>query len=95
MTTSHPRHAGTVDHALIGAAVAAGVPVHPVASMSSPTGRAARAEVGSAVRPRRARRGPLAEVEMAEMIRRHLQKMLDELGGIRTGMTPIDWLGEG
>jgi len=92
--TNHPRHAGTVDHALIGAAVTAGVHVYPVASMSSPIGRGARAEIGPVVRPRRKRRGPLAEVEMAEMVRHSLQKILDEMGGLRTGMTPIDWLGE-
>lgn len=94
-TTNHPRHAGLVDHALIGAAVTAGVPVHPVASMSTPFGRGARVEVGPAVHVTRTRRGPLGEVELAEAVRHRLQKMLDELGGIRTGMTPIDWLGEG
>jgi len=93
--TSHPRHAGLVDHLLVGAASSAGVAVHPVASMSSPIGRAARVEVGTAIRPRRKRRGPLAEVELADLIRHRLQKMLDELGGLRTGMPPIDWLGEG
>ena len=33
--TSHPRHAGTVPHELIGPAVVANVPVFPVATMSS------------------------------------------------------------
>ena len=63
--------------------------------MSSLLGRSARAEVGPAVRPRRKRRGPLAEVELAEAVQRHLQKMLDEFGGVQTGVAPIDWLAEG
>jgi 1-acyl-sn-glycerol-3-phosphate acyltransferase len=93
--TSHPRHAGSVEPDLVGAAVAAGVPVIPVASMSSPFSRAARAEVGPAVKLRRKRRGPLAEVELADAVQLHLQKMLDSLGGMQTGMTALDWLGEG
>jgi hypothetical protein len=51
--------------------------------------------VGAQLRPRKKRRGPLAEQELAEMTQRHLQRMLDELGGMQTGMTAIDWLGEG
>jgi len=93
--TGHPRHAGPVDHALIGSAVRAGVSVYPVASMSSPLSRNARADVGPAVRPRRKRRGPLAEVELAEATQRQLQKMLDEFGGVQTGVPPVDWLAEG
>ncbi|MCB0999010.1 MAG: hypothetical protein KDB40_06905 [Acidimicrobiales bacterium] len=94
-TTNHPRHAGTVDHEIVGAAVTARVAVIPVASMSSAFGRAARVEVGPPVRPRRTRRGPLAEIEIAEATRRHLQRILDELGGMQTGMPVVDWLGEG
>jgi hypothetical protein len=93
--TSHPRHAGVVDHEIVGAAVVAGVPVLPVASMSSAVSRAARAEVGVPARLRRARRGPLAEVELALVVQHSLQTMLDELGGVHTGVAPIDWLGEG
>jgi 1-acyl-sn-glycerol-3-phosphate acyltransferase len=93
--TGHPRHAGPVDHALVGAAVRAGVSVLPVASTSSPMSRNARADVGAAVRARRKRRGPLAEVELAEATQRQLQKMLDEFGGVQTGVTPVDWLAEG
>jgi hypothetical protein len=93
--TAHPRHAGSVDHQLIAAAVTADVVVIPVASMSSVFGRSARAEVGPAIRQRRGRRGPLADIEIAEAAQRHLQKILDEFGGVRTGVTPIDWLGEG
>ena len=94
-TTNHPRLAGTVEHELVGAAVAAGVAVLPVASLSSTFSRAARVEVGPAVRPRKKRRGPLAEIEIAEAVQRHLQRLLDELGGVQTGMSAIDWLGEG
>ncbi|MDO8364573.1 MAG: hypothetical protein Q7V88_16900 [Actinomycetota bacterium] len=93
--TSHPRHAGAVPHDLVGAAVVAGVPVFPVATMSSSLGRAARAEVGPQVRPRRKRRGPLAEVELAEQVQHHLQRMLDAFGGMQTGVAPLDWLAEG
>jgi 1-acyl-sn-glycerol-3-phosphate acyltransferase len=93
--TNHPRYAGTIDPALVGAAVMAGVGVFPVASMSSPLGRSTRVQVGAQVRLRTKRRGPLAEHELAEHTQRHLQRMLDELGGVQTGMTAIDWLGEG
>jgi 1-acyl-sn-glycerol-3-phosphate acyltransferase len=93
--TNHPRHAGTVDHQMIGAAVTSGVAVVPVASMSSMFGRSARAEVGAPIRQRRNRRGPLADVEVAEAAQRQIQKMLDEFGGAQTGVAPIDWLGEG
>lgn len=93
--TRNPRHAGPVDPVLISSAVFAGKPVLPVASMSSPFGRAARVEVGPPVRPRVKRRGPLAELELAEVTQRHIQRMIDGLGGLHTGVTPIDWLAEG
>jgi hypothetical protein len=93
--TRDPRHAGPIDPALIGSAVVTGTPVFPVASMSSPFGRAARAEVGPQVRPRLKRRGPLAELELAELTQRHIQRLIDSLGGLHTGVTPIDWLAEG
>ncbi len=93
--TSHPRNAGKVPHELVGSAVVAGVSVFPVATMSSTIGRAARVEVGPAVRARRKRRGPLAEVELADQVQHHLQKMLDGFGGVHTGVAPIDWLAEG
>ncbi|MBI5089807.1 MAG: hypothetical protein HZB15_13375 [Actinobacteria bacterium] len=67
----------------------------PVASMSSVLGRDARAEVGAPLRPRHHRRGPLGEVETAETVQRHIQRLLDELGGVHTGVAPIDWLAEG
>ncbi|MEI7547483.1 MAG: hypothetical protein WCK21_05420 [Actinomycetota bacterium] len=93
--TSHPRHAGEVPHDLVGPAVVAGVPVFPVATMSTALGRGARAEVGPQVRPHRKRRGPLAEVELAEQVQHHLQRMLDGFGGVQTGVAPLDWLAEG
>ncbi len=92
--TNHPRLAGTVDHHLLTGALLAKAPVIPVATMSTPIGRGARVEVGAPVDPPRRRRGPLAEVELAADMQRRLQKMLDELGGLRTGFGPIDWLGE-
>jgi 1-acyl-sn-glycerol-3-phosphate acyltransferase len=93
--TRNPRHAGPVNPALVGAAVVNGVPVYPVASMSTPFGRTARVEVGPQVRPRRKRTGPLAEIELAELTQRHIQRVIDGLGGLHTGVAPIDWLAEG
>ncbi len=93
--TRDPRHAGRVDPKLIGAAIASGTPVHPVASMSTPFGRPARVEVGAAVRPRRKRRGPLAELELADLTQVGIQRLIDALGGLHTGVAPIDWLAEG
>ncbi len=93
--TAHPRHAGAVPHQLVGPAVIAGVPVFPVATMNSAVSRTARAEVGAQVRPRKKRRGPLAEVELAEQVQHHLQRMLDGFGGMQTGVAPLDWLAEG
>jgi hypothetical protein len=94
-STTNPRHAGPVDHALISSAVTSGTPVFPIASMSSMFGRAARVEVGPQVRPTRKRRGPLADLELADLTQRHIQRMLDALGGLHTGVAPIDWLAEG
>ncbi len=92
--TNHPRLVGAVNHELVTGAVLYDAPVLPVVTMSSPMGRSARVEVGEPVtRRRRRRRGPLAEVELADDTQRRLQKMLDELGGPRTG-GPLDWLGE-
>ena len=93
--TRNPRHAGAVDPALIATAVVTGAPVFPVASLSSPMGRAARVEVGAQIRPQHKRRGSLAELELAEVAQRHIQRLLDGLGGLRTGVAPVDWLAEG
>jgi len=82
---------GRIKHEHVGAATAAGVQVYPAATMSSPFGRNARVEIGPATRPSRRRRGPLAELELADHLRRQIEQLLDEMGEIRTG-TPIDWL---
>jgi len=93
--TTHPRHAGSVDPLIVGAAVTTRSAVLPVASMSTLLNRSARAEIGPVVTARTKRRGPLAEIELAETVQRRLQTMLDELGGAQTGVAPIVWLGEG
>jgi 1-acyl-sn-glycerol-3-phosphate acyltransferase len=84
-------HAGTVDHRLVGAAVATKVRVLPAATMSLPTHRGARVEIGPPVRPTRKRRGPLEELELADHLQVRVNALLDELGGARTG-TFLDWL---
>jgi hypothetical protein len=84
------RKVGRVDHALVGGALAAGVQVFPAATLSSPIGRAARLEIGTASRSPRRRRGPLSELELADQVGRDIEMLLAELGDIRTG-TPLDW----
>jgi len=90
-TTRRPSDVGVVDHALIGAALRAKVAVHPAATTSSPFGRRARIEIGSATRARRNRRGSLAEVELADDVGRDIDRLLSEMGDMTTG-TPLDWL---
>jgi hypothetical protein len=85
------RRVGRVDHALVGAALAAGVQVFPAATTSSPIGREARLEIGSPSRSPRKRRGPLAELELADQVGVDIGLLLAEMGEIRTG-TPLDWL---
>jgi hypothetical protein len=87
----HPRRVGRVDHRLIGAAVEAGATVFPTATLTSPLSRHGRIEIGSAARPGRRRRGPLSELELADVTERRIQRLLDELGGAQTG-TLLDWL---
>lgn len=86
-----PREVGIVDHALVGAAMLASVPVFPSATSSNPIGRNARVEIGQATRPGRKRRGPLAELELADRVRVDIGLLVDEMGDIGTG-TPLDWL---
>ena len=93
--TTDPRRAGAVDPALVAAAIAEHVPVHVGATLSSLVTRRARVEIVGALRAGRKRRGPLAEVELAERAQRRLQELLDELGGTRTGFPGLGWLGEG
>lgn len=79
---------GVVDHRLVGAAVATRSWVVPAATISMPTRRAARVEIGPAERSPRSRRGPLAELELADRVRSRVDALLQESGG-RT--TPLDW----
>ncbi len=83
------RRSGTVDHRLLGAAVATRVRVLPAATISFPTRRSARVEIGPAVRQPRGRRGPLDELEIADLVQRHIDALLEEYGGVGT---PFDWL---
>ena len=85
------RGVGTVDHTIIGAALATGTRVFPAATTSSPFSRRARVEIGTATRPPRKRRGPLSELELADRIHDDIRGLLDEMGDINTG-TPLDWL---
>jgi hypothetical protein len=87
----HPRRVGRVDHLLVGPAVLTGAKVYPAAVASSPLRRGARVEIGRQVRPNRHRRGPLAELELADVLEREIARLLGELGGTKTG-TVLDWL---
>ncbi|MFZ8998290.1 MAG: hypothetical protein ACO4AY_06295 [Ilumatobacteraceae bacterium] len=80
---------GVVDHRLVGAAVATKSWVVPAAAVSFPTRRAARVELGQADRSARTRRGPLAELELADRIQDRIGGLL-EASGARG--TPLDWL---
>jgi hypothetical protein len=83
--------AGVIDHHLVGSAVAARVRVLPCATLSAPLQRSARVEIGRPVRPTRIRRGPLAELELADALQRRIDDLLLEFGGPSTG-TVLDWL---
>jgi hypothetical protein len=85
------RGVGTVDHTIIGAALATSTRVFPAATTSSPFSRRARVEIGAATRRPHKRRGPLSELELADRIRSDIRGLLDEMGDISTG-TPLDWL---
>lgn len=89
--TGRPRDVGSIDHTLVGAALRTGVRVFPAATTSSPFSRRARVEIGTPTRLKRRRRGPLAELELADDIRAEIALLLDEMGDINTG-TPLDWL---
>ena len=88
--TTDPRRVGVVDPGLLAPAIRASVPVHVAATASAPFDRRARVEVGAAVRGGRTRRGPLAEVELAERAQHRLQEMIDEMGVTRTGLSVPD-----
>ncbi len=90
-TSRGSRGVGTIDHTIVGAALATGKRVFPAATTSSPFSRRARVEIGTATRPPRKRRGPLTELELTDRIRHDIRGLLDEMGDISTG-TPLDWL---
>ena len=85
---------GLIDHRLVGAAVATKTPVVPAATVSVPLRRGARVEIGAPVKLRRKRRGPLDELETADLLQDRIDDLLDALGGALTG-TPLDWLPSG
>ena len=86
-----PRKVGTIDHHVVGAAVRTGSPVFPAAVTVSPVSRSARIEVAPVVRPPHRRRGPFAELELADRLQVALAEDLDSSGTPRTG-TPLDWI---
>lgn len=89
--TLDPRRVGAIDHRVIGAAVRTKTPVFPASVTVSPIGRSARIEIGAAVRPPHRRRGPFAELELADLLEAALTDQLDTSGPPRTG-TPLDWI---
>jgi hypothetical protein len=93
--TGNPRQAGTIDSHLIEPALREHVPVHVAATMNTMIGRQARVEIAPPLVPKRLRRGPLAEVELAEQAQRAMQDLLDGLGGTRTGLGVLGWMVEG
>jgi len=89
--TSNVRHAGPVDPALIAPAIHERVPVYTAATLSSMFGRQARVEVSPPLQIGSTRRGPLAEVELAELAQHRLQVALDELGPMRRAIGLPGW----
>ena len=87
----HPQRVGRIDHRLIGAAVQERVRVHPAAATSSPFSRHARVEIGTEINAGRSRRGPLAELELADAARKRIRSLLEEMGGWHSGPL-FDWL---
>ena len=79
-STSNARQAGSLDPALIAPAIHEHGHVYVAATQSSMLYRQARVEVGHAMRVTSTRRGPLAEVELAEHAQHRLQVALDQLG---------------
>jgi hypothetical protein len=89
--TRGSRTVGPIDHTVVGAAIATKKRVFPAATSSNAFGRRARVEIGSATRAPRSRRGPLAELELADRLRHDVEELLTTMGDIGTG-TPLDWL---
>lgn len=82
---------GIVDHAIVGAAIATGTSVYPAAITSGAIGRSARVEIGDVSRSSRKRRGPLAELELADQVRLDIGLLLDEIDDGTNG-TSFDWI---
>jgi hypothetical protein len=82
---------GPIDHKLVGAAVAARARVLPAVTLSAPLSRAARVEIAAPVTRTRIRRGPLAELELADALQRRIDALLVEFGVPLTG-TVLDWM---
>jgi hypothetical protein len=89
--TADNSRTGPIDHHLVGAAVATRARVLPGVTFSEPFRRSARVEIGAAVRPTRIRRGPLAELELADALQRRIDALLLEFGGPLND-TVLDWL---
>ena len=79
--TGDARDADLFDHRLVQPAVLERVAVLPTAILTDRWRRDARIEVGAPLRRSRGRRGPLAEVELAEAAQRRVQQLLDGFGG--------------
>lgn len=73
---------GAVDHTIVGAAIATGIRVFPAATASNPFGRRARVEIGPDVEAPRSRRGPLAELELADRVRSEIRELLSSMGDV-------------
>jgi len=82
---------GSIDHRLVGAAVAARSRVLPAVTLSAPLRRSGRVEVGPPITRTRIRRGPLAELELADALQQRIDELLVEFGDPLTG-TVLDWL---
>ena len=81
---------GSVDHTSSAPHSPPVRPSFPAPRRASVT-RSARVEIGPALAFTRKRRGPLLELELADLVRLDIGRLLDELGELRTG-TPLDWL---
>ena len=83
-TERQSSRAGEVPVDLVRTALAAEVPVIPVATLGAMLGRTWRVELGPAV-PQPQLRGPLADLDLADEARDGVQRLLDEA-------TPPRWL---
>lgn len=76
-------HVGTIEPEIVGAALRERAPIHVAAVRSSATKRHIGVEIDHALRPGRRRRGPLAEVELAESAQTRLRDLLrGSTGGV-------------